>query len=87
MYGTSQAKRLGSMQFTLLRLKKRKRIPSLTTSIKLTSCIRATAISNRLIHYKLEYQTVNCLDTSGEVFAILLNAIYLAPLTLVRFES
>ncbi|MCJ1461442.1 hypothetical protein MMC07_000039 [Pseudocyphellaria aurata] len=32
------------------------------------------------IRYKLEYQTINCLDTSGEVFAILLNAIYLAPL-------
>ncbi|MCJ1267022.1 hypothetical protein MMC22_006907 [Lobaria immixta] len=33
------------------------------------------------IRYKLEYQTVNCLDTSGEAFAILLNALYLAPLT------
>lgn len=71
----------------LLRLKKRKNIPSLTTSIKLNSCNRATTISNKLLpRYKVEYQTVNCLDTSGEVFAILLNAIYLAPLTLVCFK-
>lgn len=33
------------------------------------------------IRYKLQYQTVNCLDTSGQVFAILLNALYLTPLT------
>lgn len=39
------------------------------------------------IRYKIEYQTVNCLDTSGQAFAILLNALYLAPLTWVHFES
>lgn len=33
------------------------------------------------IRYRLEYQTIRCLDTSGEVFAILINALYLAPLT------
>lgn len=33
------------------------------------------------IRYKVEYQTVNCLDTSGQVFAIVLNVLYLAPLT------
>lgn len=31
--------------------------------------------------YKDELQWVNCLDTSGQVFAILLNCMYLAPLT------
>ena len=33
------------------------------------------------IRYRTEYQTINCLDTSGQAFAILLNALYLAPLT------
>ena len=33
------------------------------------------------IRYKMEYPTVHCMDTSGEVFAILLNVMYLAPLT------
>lgn len=33
------------------------------------------------IRYRTEYKTVNCLDTSGQVFAILLNALYLVPLT------
>ncbi|MCJ1379549.1 hypothetical protein MMC17_002650 [Xylographa soralifera] len=33
------------------------------------------------IRYKLEYPTVNCVDTSGQAFAILLNVMYLAPLT------
>ena len=32
------------------------------------------------IHYKLEMTRTHCLDTSGEVFAILLNVMYLAPL-------
>ena len=32
------------------------------------------------IRYRLEYPTVNCLDTSGQAFAILLNLLYLAPL-------
>ena len=31
--------------------------------------------------YRTDYHTVNCLDTSGQVFAILLNVLYLAPLT------
>ena len=33
------------------------------------------------IRYRLEYPTVNCIDTSGQAFAILLNIMYLAPLT------
>ncbi|KAK4692288.1 hypothetical protein P7C71_g4884, partial [Lecanoromycetidae sp. Uapishka_2] len=39
------------------------------------------------IQYRLESQRVHCLDTSGEVFAILFNAIYLIPLGVlfVRF--
>lgn len=32
------------------------------------------------IRYRTQYQTVNCIDTSGEAFAILLNVLYLAPL-------
>jgi hypothetical protein len=35
------------------------------------------------IRYKTQYQPVHCLDTPGQVFAILLNALYLAPLTYV----
>lgn len=37
--------------------------------------------------YHTEYQTVPCIDTSGETFAIWLNVFYLAPLTVlfVRF--
>lgn len=39
------------------------------------------------IVYRTEYQTVPCIDTSGEAFAVYLNVIYLAPLTFlfVRF--
>ena len=33
------------------------------------------------IFYRTEYQTVPCVDTSGQAFAIYLNLIYLAPLT------
>lgn len=33
------------------------------------------------IRYRMQYQRVNCLDTSGEVFAILLNVVYLLVLT------
>lgn len=33
------------------------------------------------IRYKLGYQTVNCLDAPGQTFAILLNFLYLVPLT------
>ena len=36
--------------------------------------------AQEVIQYKLTTQRVNCLDTSGQVFAILLNAAYLAPL-------
>jgi len=37
--------------------------------------------------YRTEYQTVPCIDTSGQTFAIWLNVLYLAPLTVlfVRF--
>ena len=37
--------------------------------------------SQEEIRYRMEYQTVSCLDTSGQAFAILLNILYLAPLT------
>lgn len=33
------------------------------------------------VRYKMQYQRIGCLDTSGEAFAILLNCFYLAPLT------
>ncbi|MCJ1309328.1 hypothetical protein MMC25_002987 [Agyrium rufum] len=35
------------------------------------------------IRYKMEYPTVNCIDTSGQTFAILLNVLYLVPLTVL----
>jgi hypothetical protein len=35
---------------------------------------------NRVV-YRTEYQSVPCIDTSGQAFAIYLNLIYLAPLT------
>lgn len=33
------------------------------------------------IRYRNSTQTIKCLDTSGQVFAIWLNVFYLAPLT------
>lgn len=38
-------------------------------------------------HYSIEYQTVSCIVTSGQSFAVWLNLFYLAPLTVlfVRF--
>ncbi|CAO2652480.1 Nn.00g007630.m01.CDS01 [Neocucurbitaria sp. VM-36] len=33
--------------------------------------------------YRTEYQSVPCIDTSGQAFAVYLNLIYLAPLTLL----
>lgn len=35
------------------------------------------------IRYKSEYQITSCLDTPGQTFAILLNLVYLAPLTVL----
>lgn len=35
------------------------------------------------IFYRTEYQTVPCVDTSGQAFAIYVNLIYLAPLTIL----
>ena len=35
------------------------------------------------IRYKSEYQMTSCLDTPGQTFAILLNALYLFPLTVL----
>jgi hypothetical protein len=37
---------------------------------------------NRVV-YRTEYQSVPCLDTSGQAFAVYLNLIYLAPLTIL----
>jgi hypothetical protein len=43
--------------------------------------------SNQAIQYRTEYQNVPCINTSGQTFAIWLNVLYLAPLTVlfVRF--
>ncbi|KAL8730222.1 MAG: hypothetical protein Q9166_004199 [cf. Caloplaca sp. 2 TL-2023] len=38
------------------------------------------------IRYKSQYQSVNCLDTPGQTFAILLNFLYLAPLTVLFIQ-
>ncbi|KAJ4373188.1 hypothetical protein N0V83_003481 [Neocucurbitaria cava] len=35
------------------------------------------------VKYRTEYQSVPCIDTSGQAFAVYLNLIYLAPLTLL----
>jgi len=35
------------------------------------------------MRWRSEYQMTHCLDTPGQVFAILLNALYLAPLTIL----
>ncbi|KAF2033982.1 hypothetical protein EK21DRAFT_57302 [Setomelanomma holmii] len=35
------------------------------------------------VFYRTEYQSVPCVDTSGQAFAIYLNLIYLAPLTIL----
>jgi hypothetical protein len=37
---------------------------------------------NRVV-YRTEYQSVPCIDTSGQAFAVYLNLIYLAPLTIL----
>jgi hypothetical protein len=39
------------------------------------------------LQFRTEYQTIPCIDTSGQTFAIWLNVLYLAPLTVlfVRF--
>lgn len=39
------------------------------------------AIGKPEIPYSVEYRTVNCLDTSGQAFAVWLNVLYLFPLT------
>jgi hypothetical protein len=43
--------------------------------------------SSGAIQYRTEYQTVQCIDTSGQTFAIWFNVLYLTPLTalFVRF--
>jgi hypothetical protein len=43
--------------------------------------------SSGAIQYRTEYQTVQCIDTSGQTFAIWFNVFYLTPLTalFVRF--
>lgn len=43
--------------------------------------------TDTLQDYHTEYQTVACIDTSGQTFAVWLNVLYLAPLTylFVRF--
>ena len=37
--------------------------------------------ASKEIRYRLEYTEANCIDTSGQAFAICLNALYLLPLT------
>jgi len=43
--------------------------------------------TGNVVQYHTEYQTVSCIDTSGQTFAIWLNVLYLTPLTVlfVRF--
>ena len=43
--------------------------------------------SHQAVQYRTGYQNVACIDTSGQTFAIWLNVLYLAPLTVlfVRF--
>jgi len=43
--------------------------------------------TSNVIKYRTEYQTIPCIDTSGQTFAIWLNVFYLTPLTvlIVRF--
>jgi hypothetical protein len=45
------------------------------------------ASSSEALKYHTEYQTIPCVDTSGQTFAIWLNVLYLMPLTVlfVRF--
>lgn len=47
----------------------------------------STSTGSNGIQYRTEYQTVPCIDTSGQTFAIWLNVFYLTPLTFlfVRF--
>lgn len=51
------------------------------------SSIKNSDHHNILHTYHTEYQTVPCIDTSGQTFAIWLNVLYLAPLTVlfIRF--
>jgi GNS1/SUR4 family len=48
---------------------------------------QVTKGSSGAIQYRTEYQTVPCIDTSGQTFAIWFNVFYLTPLTVlfVRF--
>ena len=48
---------------------------------------QVAAPSSGAIQYHTEYQTVQCIDTSGQTFAIWFNVLYLTPLTalFVRF--
>lgn len=48
---------------------------------------QAQAATAEMAQFRTEYQSVSCTDTSGQTFAIWLNVLYLAPLTVlfVRF--
>lgn len=41
------------------------------------------AYSSAQPQFRTEYQTIPCIDTSGQTFALWLNAMYLAPLTVL----
>jgi hypothetical protein len=47
----------------------------------------ASKAADTIPQYRTEYQTIDCIDTSGQTFAIWFNVMYLAPLTVlfVRF--
>jgi hypothetical protein len=51
------------------------------TSAGVQAAIPPQYIAQAEQRYKNELQWVHCLDTSGQVYAILLNVVYLAPLT------
>lgn len=61
-------------------------VPMVDTPPHSTGPANAVAYSSAQT-YHTEYQTIPCIDTSGQTFAIWLNVLYLAPLTalFVRF--
>lgn len=56
-------------------------LPSPAASAGVQAAIPRHYLDQAQQRYKDELQWVHCLDTSGQVFAILLNVVYLAPLT------
>ena len=57
---------------------------NVVTDSSIESQLKSASIEQQ---FRTEYQTIPCIDTSGQTFAIWLNVLYLAPLTVlfVRF--